>query len=81
MSVKIEPDDFSTSPPASGVKLLALRPTGLPKFSPPFCVWLARHEDEMAAWWFDSPGQTDVDAIQVIHANGQITSIFRDTLN
>ena len=70
--------DFVAEPPIKGVKLWKFRPSGLTDLVHPASDWISNNEDEMAEWWFSRVGNTDINAIQVMHHNGQLTTIYRD---
>lgn len=78
MAIQLALGNFTPDPPESGVKLLAIRPRGLTELLPPLCNWLAANESELETFWFSQAGNSDVDAIQVLTASGQITTIFRE---
>jgi hypothetical protein len=70
--------DPSDTPPAAGqVKLLAIRPTGLHKLSKPMNDWFGS-EEAMTKHWLSKDGRFDVDAIQLLHADGMVSTVYRE---
>lgn len=69
--------DFYPGLPTKGVKLWKFQPAGMPELVHPASNWVANNEDELAEFWFRRDG-TDISAIQVMHHNGQLTTIYKE---